>query len=187
MLNRDAWLLCPAFSQVVTVGVDEGGPVFRDTLQPLRLAGPVVALDGVEREVQAAGTAGQADVPGAQFVDLLPALQGGGGALAFLQRRALRPAGAVRGNFLPDGLAQAVPQVPAVAHLHRRGQGLADGLAVGARAVTAHDLDPRMVPQPCFRDVSGAAGDDVDAAAGIGVDEHGRVDLAAAQREVADP
>lgn len=44
-----------------------------------------------------------------------------------------------------------------------------------------------MVPQPLLRDVSGAAGDDVDAPAGPGVDEHGRVDAAAAQREVVDP
>jgi hypothetical protein len=44
-----------------------------------------------------------------------------------------------------------------------------------------------MVPQPLLRDVSGAALDDVDAAAGPGVDEHGRVDAATAQREVVDP
>ena len=44
-----------------------------------------------------------------------------------------------------------------------------------------------MVPQPLLRDVGGAALDDVDAAAGPGVDEHGRVDAAAAQREVVDP
>jgi hypothetical protein len=43
-----------------------------------------------------------------------------------------------------------------------------------------------MVPQPLLRDVSGAALDDVGAAAGPGVDEHGRIDLAAAQREVID-
>jgi len=76
---------------------------------------PVVALDGVEREVHAAGALEQARVPGAQFVDLLPAFQGGGGALAFLQGHALCPARGVRGDFLPDGLAEAVPEVPAVA------------------------------------------------------------------------
>jgi hypothetical protein len=41
-----------------------------------------------------------------------------------------------------------------------------------------------MVPQPLPSDVSGATGDDVDAPAGISVDEHGRVVAAAAQREV---
>ena len=44
-----------------------------------------------------------------------------------------------------------------------------------------------MVPQPLPGDVSGAAGDDVNAPAGLGVDEHCRVDQAASQREVVDP
>jgi hypothetical protein len=43
-----------------------------------------------------------------------------------------------------------------------------------------------VIPQPLLRDVGGAAGDDVDAAAGPGVDEHRRVGAAAAQREVVD-
>lgn len=93
----------------------------------------------------------------------------------------------VRRDLLPDGLAQAVPQMPAVADLHRAGQRPADCLAVGPRPVTAHDLDPGMVPQPLLRDVSGAAPDDIDAPAGPGAGEHGRVDAAAAQREVVDP
>ena len=93
----------------------------------------------------------------------------------------------MRGDFLPDGLAEAVPQVPAVADLHRVRQCLADGLAVGARPVPAHDLDSRVVPQPLLRDISGAALDDIDAPAGLGVDEDGRVDQAASQREVVNP
>jgi len=44
-----------------------------------------------------------------------------------------------------------------------------------------------VIQQLPLRDFGGAAGDDVDAAAGLGVDEHGRVDAAAAQREVVDP
>jgi hypothetical protein len=44
-----------------------------------------------------------------------------------------------------------------------------------------------VIPQPFLRDISGAALDDVDAAAGPGVDEHRRVGPAAAQREVVDP
>jgi len=44
-----------------------------------------------------------------------------------------------------------------------------------------------MIPQPLFGDVGGAAGDDVDAPPGLGVDEHGRIDQTAAQREVIDP
>ena len=92
----------------------------------------------------------------------------------------------MRRDLLPDGLAEAVPQVPAVTDLDCRWQCPADRLAVSARAVTAHDLDAGMVPQPLLGDVGGAAGDDVDTPAGLGVDEHGRVDQAAAQREVID-
>ena len=44
-----------------------------------------------------------------------------------------------------------------------------------------------MLAQPVLDDVGGAAFQDVDAPAGLGVDEDGRVDQAAAQREVVDP
>jgi hypothetical protein len=160
LLDRDAGLFCPALAEVVAVGADESRAVLRDALQPLWFAGTVVALDGVEREVQAAGALEQAHVPGTQLVDLLPAVQGGLGPLAGLERAGLRPAGGVRGDFLPHGLAEAVPQVPAVAGLDRAGQYPADRLAVGAGPVTAHDLNSRVAPQPLLRDISGAAGDD---------------------------
>jgi hypothetical protein len=93
----------------------------------------------------------------------------------------------VRGDFLPHGLTEAVPQVPAVAGLDRAGQYPADGLAVGTRPVTAHDLNSWVAPQPLLRHISGATGDDAGAAAGLGVDEDGCADAAAAQREVAGP
>ena len=76
--------------------------------------------------------------------------------------------------------------MPPVADLHRLRQRPARRLAVGPRAVTAQDLDPGMVPQPCLGHVRGPARNDIDAAAGLGVDQHGRVDQAAAQREVVD-
>ena len=68
----------------------------------------------------------------------------------------------MRRDLFPDGLGQAVPQVPSIAGLHRAGQRPADRLAVGPRPVTAHDLGPGMVPQPLLRDVGGAALDDVE-------------------------
>jgi hypothetical protein len=43
-----------------------------------------------------------------------------------------------------------------------------------------------MVPQPCLGRVRGPARDDIDAAAGLGVDEHGRVGQPAARGEVVD-
>ena len=60
LLDGDAGLFCPPLAQVVAVGVDEGGPVLRDALQPLGLAGPVVALDRVQGQAQAAGAVQQA-------------------------------------------------------------------------------------------------------------------------------
>ena len=44
-----------------------------------------------------------------------------------------------------------------------------------------------MRAEPVLDDIGGAAFRDVDAAAGLGVDEDGRVDEAAAQREIVDP
>jgi len=38
VLDRDAGFFGPALAEVVAVGVDEGGPVLRDALQPFRLA-----------------------------------------------------------------------------------------------------------------------------------------------------
>jgi hypothetical protein len=44
-----------------------------------------------------------------------------------------------------------------------------------------------VIPEPFLRDVGGKALDRVDAPPGLGVDEHGRVDAAVAQRVVVDP
>ena len=93
----------------------------------------------------------------------------------------------MRRDFLLHGLSQAVPQVPAVADLDRGGQRAADRLAVGTRPVTAHHLHAGMTAQPFPDQVCGAAGQHVNAAAGLGAGEHGREDQATAQREVVDP
>jgi hypothetical protein len=105
LLDRDARLLGAALAEVVAVGIDQGWPVLRDALQLPRLAGPVVALDRVQRQAQAAGALQQVGALAAQVVDLLPPFQGGLGPLALLQGRALSPAGGVRRDLLPDGLA----------------------------------------------------------------------------------
>ena len=88
------------------------------------------------------------------------------------------------GNFFQDGSGQAVPQMPAVTGLDRAGQRAADRLAVGAGPVPAHDLDARVIAQPLLQHVSLPAGQDIDPLAGLGVDQDGRVDVAAAQREI---
>ena len=107
LLNRDRGVFGAALAQVVAVGVDERGPVLRRALQPLGRAGPGVALDRVERQVQAAGAFQQADALAEQVVDLLPALVGGLGAVACLERGRAGPAGGMRRDFLPDGPGQA--------------------------------------------------------------------------------
>jgi len=40
LLDRDAGLLCPALAEVVTVGVDEGGPVLRGRAAAARARWP---------------------------------------------------------------------------------------------------------------------------------------------------
>jgi hypothetical protein len=60
-----------------------------------------------------------------------------------------------------------------VADLDRIGQRPADRLGIGARAVAAHDLHAGMITQPRLDHVSRAAGQDIHALAGLGVDEHG--------------
>jgi hypothetical protein len=92
----------------------------------------------------------------------------------------------VRRDLLQHGPGQAMPQVPAVTNLDRAGQRPPDRLAVGTRPVPAHDLDARVSAQPCLQHLSGAARQDIDPLPGLGVDQHGRVDLPAAQREIID-
>ena len=63
----------------------------------------------------------------------------------------------MRGDFLRRGLSQEMPQVPAVAALNCAGKRRLHGLAVGPRAVSAHDPGAGMRPQPVLDDVGGAA------------------------------
>lgn len=74
--------------------------------------------------------------------------------------------------------------MPPVTGLDRAGQRPADRLAIGTGPVAANDFDARMAAQPGFQHVSFAAGQDIDPLPSLGVGQDGRVDLAAAQREV---
>ncbi|GAA3447784.1 hypothetical protein GCM10018955_72230 [Planomonospora venezuelensis] len=92
-----------------------------------------VALDRIEGQVQAAGALQQADAPTEQVVDLLPALAGGGNAFTVRQRGSgLGPAGTMSCDFFSDGLAEVVPQVPAVGDLDGVRERVADRFGVGA-------------------------------------------------------
>src|SRR5262249_23422096 len=159
----------------------------RDALQALGFAGPVIALDRVERQAQPPGAVHQPDVVGAQAVDLVPALPGCVGALSLLQRGTPRPAGGVGGDFLAHGLAEVVPQVQAVPALARAGQRPADRLAIGPGAITARYLHLRVPAEPLLRDVPGPTGQHVHAPAILGVNDDRGIDEALPQGEVIDP
>jgi hypothetical protein len=121
-------------------------------------------------------------------VDLVPAFQGRVRAGPVVKGRVQHggPAGAGRLHFTQNGFAQVVPHMPAISDLHRVGQGAADGLGTGRRAVTAHDLDARMLPQPCLQGVGGAVGQHIDPLMGLGVDHHGGTAVPPTQGEVVD-
>ncbi len=84
----------------------------------------------------------------------------------------------------PDFVAEISPEVPSVADLHRVGQGAADGLGVGGRAVPAHDLDTRVFAQPGLQGGRLAVGQDRDAPAGLGIRDDRGVAVASAQGEI---
>jgi hypothetical protein len=119
------------------------------TIDVVDMEGPVVA----ESAEAITTTTAEAEMPGADLtellVDLLPGFEGAGRALTLADRRSrLGPACAVCGDLLQDSLGEVVPDVPAVADVRRVRQGAADGLGVGAGAVSAHDFDARMLAQP---------------------------------------
>jgi hypothetical protein len=172
---------------VVAVGVDQGGPVAWADAIGGRFGDTGVALDRIQGEVQSAGAVEQADARVEEGVDLVPALARGLLAdAAGPERVDGGPAGGVGADFGQDLVAQVLPQMPPVADLHRVGQGPADRLGVGGRAVPAHDLDPLLASQPCFQDGGLAVGQDIDAFPGLGVDDDRGVAVAAAQGEVVD-
>ncbi|GGU74759.1 hypothetical protein GCM10010211_45840 [Streptomyces albospinus] len=92
----------------------------------------------------------------------------------------------MRLHLAQGGFAQVVPDMPSIGDLHRVRQGAADGLGVGRRAVTAHDLDAWMLAQPRLHSVGSAVGQYIDPLMGFGVDYHGGVAVAPAQSEVVD-
>ena len=188
VLDGDGGVVGPAFAQVLAVGIDEAGPVFGDAEHPLGLIGAGVAFDGVQGQLQTAGAFEQAHALVEQVVDLVPAFQGGLRAGPVIQGRVQHggPAVAVCLHLAQGGFAQVVPQMPAICDLHRIGQGTADGLGVGRGAVTAHDLDARILAQPRFQGVGGAVGQHVDPLVGLGVAHHGGTAVPPALSEVVD-
>ena len=77
-----------------------------------------------------------------------------------------------------------MPAVPALDGIRQR---RADGLAVGSGPVAGDDLDAGVPAEPVLDDIGGAPFQDVDAPAGLGVDEDRGVDEAPAQGKIIDP
>jgi hypothetical protein len=193
--HRDVRIRGQPAAQVLAVGVDQRAAVARWPLQLLGGGGAGVALDRVQRPTQPARAVQQAHTLVEQFVHgRMP----GPGPLVdhpHRSRRLLRlrsprklcaPAGAVGDDGLLHCTAQAVPQVPAVADLHRVWCALADGLGVGSGAVAADDLGSGMLTQPRGQRGGLAIGQHIHPLMGDRVDQHGGVVAAAAERDVVD-
>ena len=90
----------------------------------------------------------------------------------------------MRSHLLQHRLAQAVPQVPAVPGLDRVRQRPADRLPIGTGPVAADDLNAPMIAQPGLQHHGLSAVQHIDPLPSLGAGQNGRVDLAAAQREV---
>lgn len=176
-----------AGTQVLAVGVDEGGPVGGGDAQGRGFGHPGVAFDSVQGQAQSAGAVEQADPLAEEAVDLVPAFPGGLLAhSAGAGRVDGDPAVGVRADLGLHLVAQVAPQMPPVADLHCVGQNSADGLGVGGGAVPAYDLDAGMVTQPGLQGRGLAVRQDRDASAGLGIDDNRGVAVAAAQGEVVD-
>ncbi|MEU4221765.1 hypothetical protein [Actinoplanes sp. NPDC026623] len=156
MQNRDRGVLFAAVAQVLAVGVDEGGPVFRCVDQPVGFGDAGVALDRVQRQVEPAGALEQADPFVEQGVDLPPAFPRRRGLGPVGRRRAdFGPAGAMRGDLFDDGFGEVVPQMPA-----RSATWIAAGRArriasdgIGSGRIPADDLHAGMPAQSGFQGV----------------------------------
>jgi hypothetical protein len=92
----------------------------------------------------------------------------------------------VRGDAPLGGFGEVLPQVEPVGDLDRAGCAGAGPVGVGAGAVPADHLHPRVGGQPVRQRPGVAAGQQVQRCAGLAVDQHGAIVLAAADREVID-
>ena len=93
----------------------------------------------------------------------------------------------MRGDGLLGVLAQVVPQVPAVRDLDGERSAGGGAVAVRRRPVSADDLRAGAGLQPVLQRGGLTVGQQVDDLPGLGVGDHGAVDVALAQREVVHP
>ncbi|UVS79425.1 hypothetical protein Actkin_03173 [Actinokineospora sp. UTMC 2448] len=82
------------------------------------------------------------------------------------------------------GLAEVVPQMPAIGDLDRLGRTTSGSVGIGARAVTTDDTDTGMPRQPRGHGVRRSVRQQIDRPVGAHVDEHGAVVVSAAEGEI---
>ncbi|SFR00123.1 hypothetical protein SAMN04488564_1011020 [Lentzea waywayandensis] len=90
----------------------------------------------------------------------------------------------VAGHAAFDGLAWVLPEVEPVGDLRGNRRSEPGPFRVRPGAIPAHDLDPGMRCQPAGQRLSVAAGQQLQRSAGLAIDQHGAVVMAASQREV---
>jgi hypothetical protein len=93
-------------------------------------------------------------------------------------------ASAVFGDGSFDGFAEVAPQVPAVSDLDGQRRPAGAALGIAACPVPADHLGSGPLSQPGGEGVSGPPGQDVHRPAGLHVDQHCPVRVAAAQGEL---
>lgn len=168
--GRAPWGLRPGLYAVIRGGDRRASACAAVPAHVLGLGDPCVPFDGIQGQVQPTGTVQQSDTGVQQVVDLVPSPEGGGlASVEFPDSGGRGPASAVHGDLLASCLGEVVPDVPPAPDPQGVRDGLLHGVASGA--VSADDLDARVLAQPPCEGVGSAVGQDIDALAGLGVDQ----------------
>lgn len=105
------------------------------------------------------------------------------------RRRRLRLRGGVQaavvaGDGLLDVLGEVVPQMPPIGDLNSLWRTHTGALGIGVSAIPADDLHAGMPPEPSGEGAGFAVGQNVDRPAGLDVDQHSRIPVPSAEREI---
>jgi hypothetical protein len=136
--HRNLRVLDQPATQMIPVGIDQGGPMPRWALELPSSVGAGIPLDRVQRPAQAPGALEQTGTLSEQIVNRLvppgsalingPRRPGrGGNRLEDVSCAGSETTGMGEDGLL-DGLAETVPQVPAVTHLDSSRRAVPDGL-----------------------------------------------------------
>ena len=84
------------------------------------------------------------------------------------------------------GFAQVGQEMPAIGNLLGAWDGSANGVAIGARAVTGNDFDGRMLPKPPRNDGRLSAAEHFDRSARLQINDDATVAMSASDGPVVD-